>query len=85
MVYRSEKDVIQNLQDAGCNKETIDQFMDCLKRGTRGEQLQILSQQRKKLLDSVHAELKRIDCLDYLVYQLQKNANGKFRNLLTER
>ena len=71
MIYASEEAVIQNLKDAGCSKGTIDRFMECLKKGTLKEQLRILSQQRQKLLDKVHIEQKRIDCLDYLVYQLK--------------
>ena len=73
MVYDSEEAVIQNLKDAGCNQETIDQFMDCLKRGALSEQLQVLSRYRRSLLDKIHIEQKRIDCLDYLVYQIEQH------------
>ncbi|HJA92176.1 MAG TPA: hypothetical protein H9717_03505 [Candidatus Eisenbergiella merdipullorum] len=73
MPYDSEEAVLQNLKDAGCDQETIDRFMECLKKGTLKEQLQILSRHRNDLLDKVHIEQKRIDCLDYLVYQLQKS------------
>ena len=31
----------------------------------------MLSEYRKQLLDNVHREEKRIDCLDYLVYQIE--------------
>jgi len=73
MVYNSKEAVIQNLKDAGCNQDTIDRFMESLKNGASKEQLQILSQHRQKLLDKVHIEQKRIDCLDYLVYQIKQH------------
>ena len=64
--------VIQNLKDAGCDTKTVEQFMKLRKEGNIKEQLDLLSRQRCKLLDRVHREEKRIDCLDYLVYQIQK-------------
>ena len=32
----------------------------------------LLAGHRKKLLDHCHAAEKKIDCLDYLVYQMEK-------------
>ena len=72
MIEHSETAVLQNLKDAGCSQETIDRFMDCFKQGMVNDQLQILSQHRKALLEEMHREQKRIDCLDYLVYKLKK-------------
>ena len=73
MMYNSMEAVIRNLKDAGCAQATIEQFMVCLKNGNSKEQLRILSQHRQELLDKVHMEQKRIDCLDYLVYQIEQN------------
>ena len=64
--------VIQNLKDAGCDTKTVEQFMKLREEGNIKEQLDLLSRQRCKLLDRVHREEKRTDCLDYLVYQIQK-------------
>lgn len=73
MAHDSEEAVIQNLKDAGCNQDTIDQFVECLEHGTLEEQLRILSQHRSKLLDQLHIVQRRIDCLDYLVYQIERH------------
>ena len=37
-------------------------------------QLQLLAQHRKRLLEKVHREERRIQCLDYLVYQMEKES-----------
>lgn len=66
------EDVIQNLKDAGCNKKTIEHFIKCMDQDDLSGQLQLMEAHRKCLLDKVHAEEKKIDCLDYLVYQLQR-------------
>ena len=66
--------ILQNLQDAGCDDEMIRQFMACREKGNCAEQIRLLSLQRKKLLDGVHQGERRIECLDYLVYQIGKEA-----------
>ncbi len=64
--------VEQNLRDAGCSDEVIAAFLHAWTAGAAKEQLRLLSGQRRRLLDSVHAEQKKLDCLDYLRYQLEK-------------
>ena len=66
--------VEQNLRDAGCSDEFVVTFMQVWGTGAVQEQLRLLSRQRGILLDNVHAAQKRLDCLDYLRYQLQKQA-----------
>lgn len=62
----------QNLKDAGCDTQTIENFMSDLHKGKKESSLKLLTIHRKKLLDSIHKEQKQIDCLDYLVYQISK-------------
>ena len=64
--------VKQNLRDAGCSDEFIVTFMHLWESGTPEEQLRLLSRQRRDLLDALHAEQRKLDCLDYLRYQLEK-------------
>ena len=57
----------QNLLDAGCDEAFIAEF-----DGLCGcAQLCRLKARRRELLDSIHAEQKKLDCLDYLIYQLR--------------
>lgn len=68
--------VIQNLRDAGCDTKTVERFMELGEEGKTREQLDLLANHRRQLLDRVHKEEKRIDCLDYLVYQMQKQKSA---------
>ena len=45
--------------------------------GQYREQLRLLSDHRRLLLNRLHQEERRIDCLDYLVYQLEKRRAGE--------
>ena len=68
--------VIQNLKDAGCDAQCIEQFLSLGEEGKTLEQLELLSAHRRQLLDKVHQEEKRIDCLADLVYQIQKKKSA---------
>lgn len=64
--------VMQNLKDAGCTQDVVDQFMTLWKRSDRETQLRFLRRHRSFLLDGIHVEQRKLDCLDYLIYQLEK-------------
>lgn len=69
----------QNLIDAGCDSEIVQQCME-LARGQRNEEMKrILARHRRTLLETVHAEQKKIDCLDYLFYKMEKDEHPKGR------
>ncbi|MCM1135790.1 MAG: hypothetical protein NC400_09480 [Clostridium sp.] len=74
--YNSKEDVIQNLKDAGCGKEVIKCFMECMEQDDLDGQMRLMDEQRQCLLDKVHEEEKQISCLDYLVYQMGRNGNN---------
>ncbi len=68
----NENAIVQNLIDAGCGKELIAEFMEALRKDNISEDLKLLQAHRYSLLDNLHKEQKRIDCLDYLVYRMTK-------------
>lgn len=66
--------VIQNLVDAGCDQELIDQFLSLQDAGQKDAELSLLAKHRKSLLDCYHAQQKKIDCLDYLIYNIRRDS-----------
>lgn len=62
----------QNLVDAGCSKDLIEICMEFAKENQWNRILPLLSKQRINLLNSVHDGQKQIDCLDFLVYTINK-------------
>lgn len=67
-----EKAVRQNLVDAGCSEKDIDELMEKLKKGDLMLCMKKLADHRVDLLDDLHRHQKCIDCLDYLVYKIEK-------------
>ena len=66
--------VIENLRDAGCGSRCVEQFLALGKEGKTADQLRLLSAHRQRLLDQIHRGEKRVECLDYLVYRIEKEA-----------
>lgn len=68
----NENAIVQNLIDAGCEEDFITEFMEALRKDNISKDLKLLQAHRRSLLDNLHKEQKRIDCLDYLVYRMTK-------------
>ena len=62
----------QNLIDAGCREDLIKTCMELAKANRWKRILPLLSRQRTNLLDAVRDGQKQIDCLDFLVYTINK-------------
>ncbi|MCM1360259.1 MAG: hypothetical protein NC183_07075 [Corallococcus sp.] len=64
--------LLKNLTDAGCGKDLSEEIATLLNENKINEAMTVLAKHRKSVLDNCHAEQKKIDCLDYLVYRLKK-------------
>lgn len=67
-----KENILQNLKDAGCTPEFVKAFMELVEEGRRDAQLKMLFDHRQRLLDRIHENQRRLDCLDYLKYQIQQ-------------
>ena len=64
--------MIQNLKDAGCGAETIAEVCRQYRNGQVQQAVKILRKHRCSLMDSLHESQERVDCLDFLVWQMEK-------------
>ena len=58
-------------------EEMIRDFLGWFDKGQQAKQLELLEHQREYLLGRVHTDERRISCLDYLIYQIQRTPTGK--------
>jgi len=65
------KVLIQNLIDAGCPQEVVEVFTNCTGDNDYKRKLQILSKQRRTLVNDIHESQKKLDCLDYLICSIK--------------
>lgn len=72
MSHQIKEKVIQNLKDCNCNEQTIENFINAIEKGHKKKALCVLAEHRLELLNKVHQYDGWISCLDYLVYQIEK-------------
>lgn len=65
--YETEEELIQNLVDAGCGEDMVNEFLYCLRRGQKKKGLLLLQEQREALLDGIHKDQSCIEYLDKLL------------------
>lgn len=75
-----DKRILQNLTDAGCDESAVQRycyFESCgeSQQSDRKEQIKILREHRKYLLESLRTVQKKMECLDYLIYKLKNEPN----------
>ena len=69
----------RNLADAGCDAPLIAQFLALEQKRQRAAQYRLLFCHRTVLLEQLHQEQYKIDCLDHMIYIMQtedRRTNG---------
>ena len=62
--------IIQNLEDSGCDSQIILELLDAYHQGNSKYQLHLLRTHKLTLKSELRKRLKQVDCLDYLIYKL---------------
>lgn len=62
----------QNLLDAGCNEKNIEECMGYARKQEWNSLLPVLTRHKSMLLDTVHSNQEKIECLDFLIYTINK-------------
>lgn len=61
------------LLDAGCSVEETENILHCLHQNDCKEAQKLIDLCRRKQLKKVHEDQKRIDKLDYLIYEMKQD------------
>ena len=61
---KQDHSLLQNLHDDGCSQQIIEQFMQGRREKDTLCQIRILAKQRKLLLEALHRDQNKLDCLD---------------------
>ena len=68
----TESKLYQNLIDIGCSEREASQYLTFSERGEWSKLCTALAKQKTVLLTALHKSEKQIDCLDFLVYEINK-------------
>lgn len=62
-------DIRQGLKDIGCKEGQYEEYM---KLQATGERLKFLKLKRRDIMDDLHTAQRQIDCIDFLIREVQK-------------
>ncbi len=66
------KEISETMEEAGCSDDCIRRFFECKDKGEMRKADRVLEEQRKELLKELHESQRKIDCLDYLRWEMEK-------------
>lgn len=67
-----EREIRENLQDAGCSQDEAESILECICTGDLKRAEKLIGASRKRQLEQIHESQLCIDRLDYLCYQMKK-------------
>ena len=67
-----ENNIMQNLLDAGCPESAAVFAQQLYNSGQKKDALQAMKLVRCNLMDELHKSQRRVDCLDFLIRQTEK-------------
>ena len=62
----------QNLTDAGCSSKDIEEILLQVENGNMEDALHGMKKARCKRMDEMHECARKVDCLDYLIRNTEK-------------
>lgn len=73
MTSSQRSELIALLQELCCEEAQAEQIAERLSAGEKETVRLLLRRHRRKLIEALHESEKRVDQLDYLVYQIEKD------------
>lgn len=62
-----------SLKDCGFLEETAAKYMYYAEASQISDMLRLLKQQRRKLMDDLHAAQKKVDTIDFMIRSVEQN------------
>ena len=73
MDLQNDDAIMQNLKDAACSADFIEKFFKLKANGNTKSLVQLLYKHKAELLNNLHGFQKKIDCLDYLIFEINNS------------
>lgn len=76
----SEKGILQCLKDCGCDERTAEQFIAYGQEARLRDQIRLLNRRRRSLMDDLHENQRKVDCIDFMIRELEQKRSGRDEN-----
>ena len=63
------------LKDCGCSAEQAAEYLKMAASGNTRDQLIFMKRQRNMVMDQLHTATRQVDCIDYVIRELEQEVN----------
>ena len=63
------------LKDCGCSAEQAAEYLKLAASGNTQDQLIFMKLQRKVVMDRLHTATRQVDCIDYVIHELEQEVD----------
>ena len=64
------------LKDCGCSAEQSAEYLKLAASGNTQDQLIFMKLQRKVVMDRLHTATRQVDCIDYVIHELEQEVDS---------
>lgn len=70
-------EILSSMSDCGCTEEQASQFLSLKEKCCSESCIRYLKRHRKQLLDEIHQMHRKVECVDYLIRELEKQKESE--------
>lgn len=64
------------MKDCGCSAEQAAEYLKMAASGNTRDQLLFMKRQRNLVMDRLHAAARQVDCIDYVIRELEQEVTS---------
>lgn len=68
------------MKDCGCTPKQSEEYLSLAEKGLTQDQIYFLKRHRNQVMNQLHAVTRQVDCIDYVLYELEQSKKGKQHN-----
>lgn len=68
------KEILNCMSDCGCDAVQTEEFLALKENCCTESCIRYLKRHRKQLMDEIHQREKKVECVDYIIRELEKEA-----------
>lgn len=60
------------MKDCGCTPKRSEEYLSLAEKGLTQDQIYFLKRHRNQVMNQLHAVTRQVDCIDYVLYELER-------------
>ena len=65
------------MKDCGCSPEQSEKYMQLAAEGYTQDQIYFMKRHRNQMMDQLHTVTRQVDCIDFVIHELEQEAKTR--------